>query len=243
MDNIDIEINKKDMANLLDMLKKLSGVITFTYQKFNEHKEEDKFIIDNDYWVGISLIESYTSDLLEIVSFESSLVEEKKKRHQKVREANNKIRALEKKLGEKVDIQDISYGIQNYVSKIEEKIFGYCKISFDKYGGIEYDISYRALFNIAFRRDDDDNGYANLLKELNELGLDLIENDEGIRKETYYDILDTNKNRLILENYMVEMFGVNSAIREFSSSRGRKHNEFVIDNIKGYTHFRNINLS
>lgn len=148
------------------------------------------------------LIEGHFTDISKLLNYESVLTKEKEERHQRIREANRRIRELEKQLGDNKPIDGLKEQLQLLASRVSSwwNKYGFYHVSdvvFTEYGLYKARFCFMLdhLYTFSETPVTDKKNRKQRVQELIEEGWDIYY-EEGGRSPKLVDN-DNNRSRLV----------------------------------------------
>lgn len=231
MEEKTVQFNQDDKAVLLKALKDIHHANSQLYGWV----ERDELTEDMSK-VLPSLIESNFSDVAKVVNYESHLLAEEEKRHEKIRSANIKIRELEEKLGSDKPID----GLKEQLSHLSETVRswwrteGFHHVSDDcfyPYGGLQVGFHfmldhYRSYSDTPETDKRNKNEHIQLLRDK---GFEFA--DFGEDRSEKLSLIDNPHNRSLLTAMLRERFPSIQIRKWENRSRHNDPDVFLIWNI------------
>ena len=173
----------------------------------------------------LTLIESYTTEILKQFGYDSILEKEKAKRHEQIRSVNIENRALRQQLGEKATAEDVREALKIISEKLNTfwdiDGFQYIReISFGQYG-VKVEFSTGSVSGF-WHGDDED--LLKHIEKLKGLGFDLVQG-RGKRDDDANALAFTPENIGVFKRLLSNHFG-NYVIGEIKS-RASKGSVFI----------------
>lgn len=155
-------------------------------------------------------LESYTAELGKVCNVKTESESAREARYGALRQANERIRALEKELGNQSELTSVVQGIKAYGRAVEKwwdsRGFGHIsEMRFTPGASLELKLSCMLLgppFELPVTRQEDESGKDAWHRHLEELGYEL----QDIRSERDTVLLDNPRNREVLMGYLREAF-------------------------------------
>lgn len=149
-----------------------------------------------------NLIEGHFTDISKHLNYESVLAKEKEERHQRIREANGRIRELERQLGESKPIDGLKEQLQFLASTVSKwwNKYGFYHVSdeiFTEYGHYKARFCFMLdhLYTFSDTPETDKKNRKQRIQELIEEGWDIVY-EEGGRSPKLAEN-DNNRSRLV----------------------------------------------
>lgn len=149
-----------------------------------------------------SLMESHFADISKLLSYDSTLLKEKEERHERIRQANNRIRELEKQLGEQKPVDGLAEQLECLTRIISDwwNRHGFHHVSeahFTRAGFLNVKFSFMLEYLSSYSQtpETDRRSRKERIAELEEAGW-TIHHEEGGRSPKLVDN-DNNRTRLI----------------------------------------------
>ncbi|MEF7566029.1 hypothetical protein V4V35_23850 [Bacillus infantis] len=199
-------LNEDQKAVLLKALKD----IHFANGQLHEWVKKDDLTVEMSKSLP-SLIESYFSEAAKILDYESHLLEEKKKRYVEIRNANQKIRELEEKIGSSKPVDGLKEQLK-HMSDVVHRWWGtegFNHVSeerFSTYGALRLQFHfmldhYRMLSETPVT---DARNQKEHIQFLRDKGFEFADFEKG--RSEKLDLIDNPKNRSLLSAMLKERF-------------------------------------
>lgn len=208
-----VEMTPEELAGATECIKNIIQNLGF----FNVRlQDRPKY---NDVHTHMGLFESYFAELSSLVKYDGVLKAEQEKRYAKTRKANQEIRRLKEMMGKGITAEGVGERLHLYDDVIELFCgacgFHYARHEKTNYWGSEYtfheELEYEQSDGHSRKKEWVDafcNAYPLLSGE--DTRFDLW-------RDTYHaELLDTDNNRRLMEDFMTEVFP-NSSFYEFRS--------------------------
>lgn len=232
-----MEISKSKEKIFLEKYNHIMFVLSYC-----KDKVVNKTLSEKENEMYLSLLESYTSDILEIMGYDKKLKNDIRERSKSLREANLKIRDLEKQLGQKVSMSDIVYGFEAYSKEIkdwwkEEGFISFKPFSLTNNKVIEVDLSltphkeYNSMFKSNIESENEK------LKEKDEINFKKLSEKYDFSN---FKLVDNDKNRNLLFSVILNKFP-NVIFKELKTSKNKDGTGYITD-ISFIITFHNIQI-
>ncbi|MGG3871644.1 hypothetical protein [Brevibacillus laterosporus] len=160
-----------------------------------------------------SLIESYFSEAAKILNYESHLLEEKEKRYQEIRKANQTIHELKEKLGSSKQVDGLAEQLKYLSRKVndwwdKEGFNHVSKEKFYPYGGLSAEFCFM-LESRHFRSTSqtpisDERNDKEHIQHLKDMGFEFADFEKG--RSEKLSLIDNPKNRSLLTKMLKDRF-------------------------------------
>ncbi|WP_078598561.1 hypothetical protein [Evansella clarkii] len=158
-----------------------------------------------------SLIESYFSEAAAVLNYESHLLKEKEKRYEEIRNANQKIRELEAKLGSDRPVD----GLKEQLTYLKDTVYnwwateGFCHVNNEKftaYGSLRLEFCFmlESFKMLSKTPVTDKKDQAEHIQHLRNLGFEFADFEKS--RSEKLDLIDNQNNRTLLTGMLKERF-------------------------------------
>lgn len=227
-----IILNEDDKAVCLNALKELNGQLSFMYQLIQEDRLDE-----NTRDTLSSLFEYSMTDISEKTGYDSLSAKVLDEKYKAIREANVKIRELERKIGSEDLTDKIEEQISYLIGLVDKwwdiEGFQYIRdISFRKYGMLEAELGF-SFMGFSSRYSDKPVTakikYQTWIEELEERGFNII---SGKRRDSI--LVDCESNRELLISMIKNRFPSVEILQfeNYNASRKRGSELFEIRGLK-----------
>lgn len=213
--NEPLDIHPIDLAKADSILRKIGESTSFFRVRLQEQPKM------TDVHTHMGLLESYLTDLIPLVKYDSVLEEEREKRYAEIKAANTEIHRLEKLVGNGISPEGVSSKLREYDDGIRlwYGAHGFQYASLKQY--TPYGIIYEFNDDLQY---DPDNGCSSR-KEWEKYFFEKFsilatkESAYDIYYDSYHgELLDTDNNKELIHKLLKENFP-NHSIHEFHSRK------------------------
>lgn len=186
-------------------LKSLSDIYNTTGELFNQIKKDE--LTEEMKDCLFSLIESHMSEASKIFKYDSQATARMSERHADIRQANQRIHELEKKLADNTQVsglKELLYDMHNALYKWWEKQ-GFNLVTDDEFGGYGYKgrfcLDTSLISFVSTQPVTQEKERKSKLEQMIDAGYEFVK--EGRRE---YTLLDTQKNRELITELLKSKF-------------------------------------